>query len=65
MNTLVLSNETLECKMQVLETLITEKEFKLKEVSLELERTQNSLKMLNSGTSKLEHILTIGKPNRD
>ena len=52
-DTLVLSNETLECKVQVLETLVTEKKFKLKEVSLEFERTQKSLKMLNSCTSKL------------
>ena len=65
MDILVLSNETLESKVQVLETLVTEEESKLKEVSLELERTQKSFKMLNSGTSKLEHILTIGKPSRD
>ena len=64
----------LECKLQVLETLIAEKESKLKKVSLELKRTQKSLKMHNLGTSKLEHILTLrklehiltlGKPNRD
>ena len=64
-DTLVLFDETLKCKVRVLETLVAKKESKLKEVSLELERTQKSLKMLNSDTSKLEHILTMGKSNRD
>ena len=40
-DTLILSNETLKCKVQALETLVAEKESKLKEVSLELERTQS------------------------
>ena len=61
----VISKETLECKVQVLETLVTEKESKLQEVLLEFERTQNSLKMLNSGTSMLDHVLTLGKPIKD
>ena len=62
---LVISKETLECKVQILETLVAKKELKLKEVYLELERTQKSLKMLNLGTIKLEHTLTLRKPNRD
>ena len=65
MDILVLSNETLDCKMQVLETFVAKKKSKLKDASLELERTQKSLKMLNSGTSKLLHILTIGKLRKD
>ena len=64
-DTFVISNETLKCKVQVLETLVAEKDSKLKEISLELKRTQKSLKMPNSGTSKLEYILTLGKPSRD
>ena len=64
-DTLVISNETLECKVQVMGTLVAEKESKLKEVSLELERIQKSFKILNSGTSKLKHILNLGKPCRD
>ncbi|EXB90374.1 hypothetical protein L484_004877 [Morus notabilis] len=31
----------------------------------ELEHAQKTLKMMNSGTSKLDHILTMGKANGD
>ncbi|PON99959.1 hypothetical protein TorRG33x02_043770, partial [Trema orientale] len=62
---LIQYKENSEIKVQKLETLLTEKEAKLKEVSVELERTQKSLKMLNSGTDKLNHILSVGKSSSD
>ncbi|GMN21398.1 hypothetical protein TIFTF001_047272 [Ficus carica] len=43
------------------EFIATKKERKLQETRLELENTQKSLKMLNSGMAKLDHILSIGK----
>ena len=43
-DTLVLSNETLEYKVQVLETLVAKKMSKLKEVSLELEELKSPSK---------------------
>ena len=45
--------------------LAIEKERKFQEIRLELENTQKSLKMLNSSTAKLDHILSIGKLNGD
>ncbi|PON99332.1 hypothetical protein TorRG33x02_048750 [Trema orientale] len=62
---LIQDKENSENKVQKLEALLAEKEAKLKEVSAELERTQKSLKMLNSGTSKLDHILSVGKTSSD
>ncbi|GMN44885.1 hypothetical protein TIFTF001_014087 [Ficus carica] len=47
------------------EFLVAEKERKLQETRLELENTQKSLKMLNSGMAKLDHILSIGKSSGD
>ncbi|GMN64590.1 hypothetical protein TIFTF001_033653 [Ficus carica] len=41
------------------------KERKFQEIRLQLENMQNSLKMLNSGKAKLEHILSIGKSSGD
>ncbi|GMN47305.1 hypothetical protein TIFTF001_016482 [Ficus carica] len=43
------------------EFLTAEKERKLQETIHELENMQKSLKMLNSGTANLDHILSIGK----
>ena len=47
------------------EFLAAEKERKLQETRLKLENTQKSFKMLNSGTGKLDHILSIGKLSGD
>lgn len=47
------------------ELLITEKEKKLQESRAKLENTQKNLKMLNSGTNKLDHILSLGKSSDD
>ncbi|GMN68635.1 hypothetical protein TIFTF001_037686 [Ficus carica] len=47
------------------EFLAAEKEKKLQETRLELENMQKSLKMLNSSTSKLDHILSIEKSSSD
>ena len=51
--------------MKDLEFQVVEKETKLKENSIELERTQKSMKMLNSSTSKLDHILALVKSSKD
>ena len=50
-----------EKKMQVLETLVTKKEDRIKELSFELERTQKNLKMLNLDSTQLDQILFKGK----
>ena len=51
--------------MQDVESQVAEKEAKLKEISIELEITQKSLKLLNLGTSKLDHILILGRASKD
>lgn len=56
-------NEKTNIKVQILESLISEKDKKLKKVLVEFERTQKSLKILNFGTSKLDDILSVGKTN--
>lgn len=38
---------------------------KLEELKAELEHTKRTLKVLNSGTYKLEHIRTMGKASSD
>ena len=50
-----------EKKMQVLETLVTEKEDRIKEMSVELERIQKNLKMFNLGSTQLDKILSKGE----
>ena len=37
----------------------------LKFVTTELERTQKMLRLLNNGTNKLDHLITIGKSFSD
>ena len=41
--------------------LLTEKTETLKFVTIELERTQKSLRLLNNGSKKLDHLITTGK----
>ena len=41
--------------------LIAEKDEKLKSIATELERTQKILRLLNNGTSRLDHLITTGK----
>ena len=57
-----------EKKLQVLETLVAEKEDRIKEISAELERTQKDLNILNLGSAQLDQIFpkvsTLGI-NRD
>ena len=43
----------------------TENEKKLQDTRAELESTQKNLKMMNSGTTKLDHILSMGKASCD
>ncbi|XP_024028691.1 uncharacterized protein LOC112093781 [Morus notabilis] len=43
----------------------TKNEKKLQDTRAELESTQKNLKMMNSGTTKLDHILSIGKASCD
>lgn len=45
-----------------LEFLVAENERKLSQVKLDLENTHKYLKMLNSGTTQLNQILTFEKP---
>ncbi|GMN53948.1 hypothetical protein TIFTF001_023078 [Ficus carica] len=47
------------------EIRVTGKDNKLQETRTQLEETQKSLKILNSGTAKLDHILSFRKPNHD
>ena len=54
-------NEKAKGKISELETLLAENFESLKAVTSELERTQKSLKLLNNGLSKLDHLITIGK----
>ena len=58
---LLILKMSLKKKMQELETLVAEKEDRIKEIYTELERTQKNLKMLNSGSAQLDHILSRGK----
>ena len=44
------------------EFLAIRNEMKVQEIRSELIRTQKNWKMLNSGTEKLDHILTMGQP---
>ena len=46
---------------QQLEVLVTEKDEKLKSVTIELERTQKTLRLLNNETNRLDHLITSGK----
>ena len=54
-------NEKAKGKIFELETLLAEKITTLKTVSSELERTQKSLRLLNNGSSKLDHLIITGK----
>ena len=40
---------------------MAEKDEKLKSVATELERTQKALRMLNNRTSRLDHLINLGK----
>ena len=51
-----LENKVIHCK-----SLLTNKDNQLLAVTTELENIKKSLKMMNSGTQKLNHILSIGK----
>ena len=50
-----------EGKVQQLDVVIVEEEEKLKFVATELERTQKALRLLNNGTSRLDHLIISGK----
>ena len=54
-----------EGKVVQLKALHAEKVENLKSVTTELERTQKTLRLLNNGTSKLDHLITIGKSFSD
>ena len=47
------------------ELLLTEKSENLKSVTTKLEITQKSLRLLNNGSSKLDHLITTGKSFSD
>ena len=44
-----------------LEVLLAEKVENLRSVTIELEKTQKTLRFLNNSTSKLDHLITTGK----
>ena len=44
-----------------LEVLLVEKDENLKPITIELERTQKKLRLLNNDTSKLDHLITTGE----
>ena len=46
-------------------SLLTDKDNQLLVVTTELENTKKSLKMMNSGTQKLDQILSLGKSSSD
>ena len=48
-------------KVVQLEALLAEKDENLKFVATELERTQKMPRLLNNGTSKLDHLVTTDK----
>ena len=50
-----------EVKVVQLEALFAEKDENLKSVATKLERTQKTLRLLNNGTSKLDHLIITGK----
>ena len=54
-------NAKAEGKIFELEVLLAKKDENLKSVITELERTQKSLRLLNNGSSKLDHLITTGK----
>ena len=48
-------------KIYKLKVLLVEKDENLKSIVTELEKTQKSLRLLNNGSSKLDHLITYGK----
>ena len=54
-------DEKAKGKISELETLLAEKAETLKTVTSELERTQKSLRLLNNGSSKFDHLITTSK----
>ena len=58
-------NMKAEGKIFELEVLLVEKDENLKSVVTELERSQKSLRFLNNGSSKLDHLITTGKSFSD
>ena len=60
-NELLREKEDMKRAMHNLELQVGEKEKK----EVELEHTQKIIQMMSSGTSKLEHILSMGKASGD
>ena len=50
-----------EGKVSQLEALLVEKDENLKSITIELEKTKKILRLLNNGTSKLDHLITTSK----
>ncbi|KAH9671430.1 hypothetical protein KPL70_017375 [Citrus sinensis] len=55
----------LESEVIHYKSLLTDKDNQLLAVTTELENTKKSLKMISSGTQKLNHILSLGKSSSD
>ncbi|KAL9285620.1 putative transcription factor interactor and regulator CCHC(Zn) family [Arabidopsis thaliana] len=62
----VLTKEKLKLEAKVVKTLkfAAEKEEEASQAKVQLEETQKNLRMLNNGTKKLGHILSIGKTDK-
>ena len=48
-------------KVVQLKALLAEKDKNIKSIAIKLERTQKTLRLLNNGTSKLDHLITTSK----
>ncbi|KAG7548491.1 Zinc finger CCHC-type [Arabidopsis suecica] len=62
----VLTKEKVKLEIQIVkgQKYAIEKEEEASQVRIQLEETQKNLRMLNSGTDKLDHLLNIGKTDR-
>ena len=57
-------NEMMKIATVNYEFLASDRERKIQQISIELINTQKSLKMFNSGSIKLDHILSMGQTNK-
>lgn len=62
---LIIENYKYHKDVMYFKFLFCEKENKLEEIIAELERTQNSIKIMNFGTKQLKHILKLENFSED
>lgn len=61
----LIQREKSKFQVQELLSTIVERDKKIREISIELERAQKALKMISLNTSQLDQILSSRKPTRD